>query len=161
MFLCHEFCLICFTLLYLSLRILVKLIIVINKVEPFTDSVVIEAYENIPLTLSFKQPSRGPFQDITWYKRGTQSYNRMVEFRGDLDTEPRYFNWYCDQSSPCSTSNKGELDVTNGEFTIYQPQFSDRDYYYYHFYRIEGDSGGDDYEIQLRVFGKSAFCVLE
>ena len=70
--------------------------------------------------------------------------------------EPRYYNDYCSGSSPCDTSTKGELNISTGEFTIYNVEFTDDDYYYYDFY-IDGGSPdtGHKYEINVIVYGKS------
>lgn len=66
-----------------------------------------------------------------------------------------YYGDYCSGSNPCETSNKGVLNTTSGQFTIYQTQISDSDYYYYRFFSPGVPDTGAKYEIYLDVYDKS------
>ena len=123
------------------------------------DPVALIAQEGSEVRLQFTEPgSGGTYDEITWYKGATGSSNYRIVFLHSSATggEPKYYNDYCSGSSPCDTSTKGELNITTGEFTIYNVEFTDDDYYYYDFY-IDGGSPdtGHKYEINLIVYGKS------
>ena len=69
-----------------------------------------------------------------------------------------YYNEYCSGSSPCETSDKGELNTTTGGFTIFNAQFTDTDYYYYTFYiSAEEPNTGTKYEINLHIGSKEKY----
>ena len=95
------------------------------------------AQQEKPVTLNFTEPgSGGPYQEITWYKGATGDINHRIVFVRLIATggQPWYYNDYCSESSPCGTSEKGHLNISTGEFTIYSVKLIDDDYYYYDFY---------------------------
>ena len=123
------------------------------------DPVVVTAQEGSEFGLQFTESdSGGPYEEIVWYKGATGNSNYRIVFVHPSTTggEPKYYNDYCSGSSPCNESTKGELNITTGEFTIYNVELTSDDYYYYTFY-IEGGSPdtGQKYEINLIVNGKS------
>ena len=123
-----------------------------------SDPVSLIVQEGSEAGLQFTEPgSGGAYEEITWYKglTGSSSY-RIVYVRPSVNEgQPLYYNGYCSGSSPCETSEKGQLNMTTGEFTIHSVELTDDDYYYYNFY-IGGGSPdtGHKYEINLTVFGE-------
>ena len=105
------------------------------------------------LILQFTEPgSGGAYEEIDWYKGATGSSNHRIVFvHPDLTGgQPLYYNDYCSGISPCVTSTKGHLNTTTGEFTIYNVEMTDYDYYYYDFYIDRGSSDtGHKYEINV------------
>ena len=117
------------------------------------------AYENTEVVLQFREPGRGgSYEEIAWYKDRTGRYaDKIVSLSPSINGgKPQYYNKYCSGSGQCDTSSKVELNVDNGELTIYDVNMSDEGFYYYNFY-IRGGSAdtGDKYEIELEVYGKS------
>ena len=122
-----------------------------------SDPVLLRVEENSSVWLVFTEPgSGGAYEEITWYKGATSSNTRIVFVHPSAkEGKPRYYNEYCSGSSPCESSEKGELNVDTGSLTINKVQISDENYYYYDFY-IDGGTPdtGHKYEIHLGVYGK-------
>ena len=110
------------------------------------------------MELEFTEPwTQGSYEDITWSKGATGSSDtRIVFVRPSVrQGKPLYYNAYCSGSSPCNSSEKGELDLNTGSLTIKKVQLSDEGYYYYFFYIDRGAADtGHKYGIQLEVYGK-------
>ena len=127
------------------------------------DPILLGVHENERLQVQFAQPGTGgSYEEITWYKGATGSSQYRIVFFYPLATggKPLYYNEYCSGSSPCETSEKGELNLNTGSLTINKVQLSDEDFYYYYFY-IDGGSAdtGHKYEAQLIVYGKFSLIL--
>ena len=112
------------------------------------------AQEGKQVSLQFTEPgSGGRYEDITWYKgESRRSKYIFVSLAGG---QPLYYNDYCSGSSPCKTSEKGQLNTTTGEFTIHSVEMTDDAYYFYYFYIYGGSPDtGHKYEINMTVSGK-------
>ena len=122
------------------------------------DQVILKVAENSEVVLSLSEPvSRGSYEEITWYKDQTGNSNCRIVFVNPTATggEPWYNNEFCSGSSPCETSSKGELNVSNGNLTIHSTNLFDEGFYYYNFYSEEGTlNTGHKYEIYVEVYGK-------
>ena len=71
-----------------------------------------------------------------------------------------YYGDYCSWGTSCETSDKGELDIDTGKFTIFQSQIVDEGFYYYKFY-VPGDPDtGTKYELNLTVYDQKISNTL-
>ena len=115
------------------------------------------AQEGSEVSLQFTEPgSGGPYEEIVWHKGAINSSGRIVFVNNSVpEGQLLYYNDYCSGSSTCKTSEKGHLNKTTGEFTIYSVELTDDDYNYYDFYISRGSANtGLKYEINLTVSGK-------
>ena len=113
--------------------------------------------ENTEAQLTFnKSATPGSYTEIKWYKGSTDGTDRIVHYSNN--TLFKYWGDYCSGiDSPCDASNKsdkGELDITTGIFTIKNLVLDDAGYYYYYFHTDSTSNTGNEYEYALEVYGK-------
>ncbi len=118
----------------------------------FVDQVGLESEGDTECMIPFAEPGSGSYHEIYWYK-GNRDHIivRFIE-----NSFLKYYNEFCDGSSPCDTSTKGSLDISTGTLTIVQTEPSDEGVYYYNFY-IDNNhpDTGHNYQLQLDIFGEA------
>ena len=123
-----------------------------------SDPELLRAHENESAELVFIEPgTEGSYEEIIWSKGATGSSDTRIVFvhQSVRQGKPLYYNEYCSSSSPCESTEKGELDLNTGSLTINKVQLSDEDYYYYYFFANNAPvNTGHKYEIQVEVYGK-------
>ena len=107
-------------------------------------------------TLKFTEPGDlDSYNTMTWYKpnRGSKIVTLDPKVAGG---RPQYYGDFCTGIEPCYVTDKGQLDTTTGELTLYRVNVTDEGFYYYEFTSFDTrfEDTGIKYEIHLEVYGK-------